>query len=596
MQDSSHQSRAHRTAGLGIGVGLRAAHYRDFLEQRPAVDWLEVHTENYFAAGGRDSHVLLQLRADYPLSLHGVGMGLGSARGFCLQHVQRVAEAVRRYEPALVSEHLCWGALGDRQLNDLLPLPLSRAALELLCQRVAQVQDILGRQLLVENVSTHLRFHADAMSEAEFLNTLAERTGCGILLDVNNLYVNACNHGEDPHAAMAAIAIQHVQEMHLAGHLVTSDSVIDHHGDRVSEAVWTLYAEAVQRFGAVSTLIEWDTDIPALAVLLDEAARARSVQEATLAAPARLASVDIPNIAASAFPSTVASPDKRAPDVIAAPNDDALAQTQHLFGAALVDHAHEATILPQFRGAAESNTHRFALYRGNLAATWDKTLAAAYPVLQMLVGEEFFSAMAREYGRAHPSQSGDLNQFASQMADFLAGFAHVAQYPYFPDMARLEWALHTAYYARDAHALDALALAHLTPEQLDQASFTLSPACRLLHFDHAVVDLWRAHQDGSTVPFPQQLDMPSYCIVSRAAWRAEVLPLSLAAWQALSALQQGQALGAALDLAFATDPEFNFAAYLQSWLQHGLFDATGPALAGSGPQAGTHAFIHTSLS
>jgi uncharacterized protein (UPF0276 family) len=273
----SHTTSQPAFPQLGFGVGLRAPHYRDFLQHRPAVDWLEVHTENYLAQGGWDAHVLEQLRQDYPISLHGVGLGIGSATGFSEQHLQRVREVVQRTQPALVSEHLCWGAVDDRHLNDLLPMPLTQEALALVCQRIDHVQTVLGRQILLENVSTYLRYRDDMMSEAEFLSAVASHTGCGVLLDINNLFVNQCNHQEDALAALEAIPRHIVGEMHLAGHLVTPDAVIDHHGDRVAESVWALYETAVQRFGPVSTLIEWDTDIPAIDVLLSEAECARKI-------------------------------------------------------------------------------------------------------------------------------------------------------------------------------------------------------------------------------------------------------------------------------------------------------------------------------
>jgi uncharacterized protein (UPF0276 family) len=262
---------------LGFGVGLRAPHYRQFLEQRPAVDWLEVHTENYFDPGGWDAHVLERLRHHYPISLHGVGLGLGSAQGFSERHLASVRDVVHRIEPVLVSEHLCWSAVDDRHLNDLLPLALTTEALNLVCQRIERIQEVLGRRILIENVSTYLRYRDDVMSETEFLAVVAARTGCGVLLDINNLYVNQCNHQEDALEALQAIAPGSVGEFHLAGHLVTSDAVIDHHGDLVAEEVWTLYEAALRRFGPVSTLIEWDTDIPALDVLLNEAQRARQI-------------------------------------------------------------------------------------------------------------------------------------------------------------------------------------------------------------------------------------------------------------------------------------------------------------------------------
>jgi uncharacterized protein (UPF0276 family) len=291
---AERQRRAETTAGMnryraasshstdriaGVGVGLRAPHYAELLARDRCVDWLEAHSENYLGDGGWDLHVLTTLRQRYPISLHGVGLGLGSARGFDAGHLARVAALVDRIEPALVSEHLAWSAIDGRVLNDLLPLPLTRAALDLMCARVAQMQDALRRRVLVENISSYVRFTGDDFDEAGFLNELAGRSGCGILLDVNNLYVNELNLGTDAAQTIDAIDPRHVGEVHLAGHLVTPLAAIDHHGARVADAVWALYARALARCGCVPTLIEWDTDVPAFDVLLDEAARARRHRE-----------------------------------------------------------------------------------------------------------------------------------------------------------------------------------------------------------------------------------------------------------------------------------------------------------------------------
>ena len=541
-------------ASLGVGVGLRAPHYRQFVEQRPRAAWLEVHTENYLDQAGWDWHVLQQLRRDYPISLHGVGLGLGSARGFSTDHLERVRSLVQRVEPVLVSEHLCWGAVGDRQLNDLLPLKLDAEALDLMCARVQQVQDRLQRQLLLENVSTYLRFHEDAMSEAEFMAVLAVRTGCGLLLDINNLYVNQCNHGEDALAAIAAIGVGTVGEMHLAGHLVTPQAVIDHHGDTVADPVWRLYEAALQRFGPVPTLIEWDTDIPALEVLLGEAAKARALAERCTA----------PAAAPRWQPEIVT----RMADGQGADEAGALAADQQVFAGALFDAAQTPQALAKFKG--EQADHRFALYRGNLSATWQKTLAAAYPVLQMLVGEEFFGGLAQAYGRAHPSDSGDLNRFGAHFGDFLQTFPHVADYPYLPDMARLEWALHRAHYAPGADGITPAQLAAVPPEQLEAARFVLHPACRLIAADWAVVPLWQAHQPDSGVEFPPDMAQPSHGLVLRPVWKTRLVPLGRAGHAALSVLAEGRAFGAALDAAFELDEDFDVAANLQQWMELAL--------------------------
>jgi uncharacterized protein len=231
-----------------------------------------VHSENYFGAGGYDRHVLEQVRAQFPVSLHGVGLGLGSAEGLPAAHLLKLKCLVGWIEPEMVSEHVSWGAALGRHFNDLLPLPYTFEALALMAERVDRVQEALGRRILVENVSAYVEPPRPDMDEGEFIAALARRTGCGVLLDVNNLYVNQCNLGRSALAQLQAITA--VDEIHLAGHLARGGMLIDHHGDRVADAVWQLYEAALERFGPVPTLIEWDTDIPALEVLLEEAEKA----------------------------------------------------------------------------------------------------------------------------------------------------------------------------------------------------------------------------------------------------------------------------------------------------------------------------------
>lgn len=265
---------------LGVGIGFRHAHYADFLAAKQPVDWLEVHTEDYMGDGGYNLHVLEQVRRDYPLSFHGVGLGVGSAGPLDLEHLNRVASLVNRFQPALVSEHLCWSTVLSRHLHELLPLPFTLESLDVVTRHVAQMQDVLKRNVLIENVSSHVRFRQDEMTESDFLRELVRRTGCAILLDVNNLHVNLCNHGEDAFDALERIPPDAVAEIHLGGHLATEHFVVDHHGDRISADVWQLYGYAVELFGSVSTLIEWDTDVPPICVLLDEASTVRRVAEA----------------------------------------------------------------------------------------------------------------------------------------------------------------------------------------------------------------------------------------------------------------------------------------------------------------------------
>lgn len=286
-----------------VGIGLRQPHYAEFAERRPALGFVEVHSENFFAEGGAALAVLRGVRESHAVSLHGVGLALGSAVGLDDWHLERLAALVAAIEPVRVSDHACFARAPWRgrphgvaevvHASDLLPIAYTPASLDILCANVARVQERLRRPLLVEKLSAYLSFDApDAMPEAEFLRALAQRSGCELLLDVNNLVVNAINDARAagvPRADEAGVAVRAacefidalppaaVGEIHLAGHCDTGGLVIDDHGSRTRESVWAVYRHATRRLGAKPTLIEWDTDVPALDVLLDEAARATAV-------------------------------------------------------------------------------------------------------------------------------------------------------------------------------------------------------------------------------------------------------------------------------------------------------------------------------
>lgn len=263
-----------------VGIGLRYPHYQEVLETDLNLGWLEVHPENYFG-GGAHRHFLSEARKQYDLSLHAVGLSLGSDAPVSEDHLRGFKELIDIYKPFNVSDHASWSASGNAHLNDLLPLPYTQETLDKLARNVEQTQEYFGRKILVENPSTYLAFEGNEMHEDEFMNRIAEMTGCGILLDLNNIYVQAHNHGYDAWSYIDTIDARHVGEMHLAGHIEqeADDGIIlvDTHSRPVKGDVWDLYEHAVRKVGVVPTLIEWDTDIPDLATLVGEADKARAI-------------------------------------------------------------------------------------------------------------------------------------------------------------------------------------------------------------------------------------------------------------------------------------------------------------------------------
>lgn len=272
---------ANYTLPCIAGIGLRAPHYCEVLENRPNLGWVEVHSENFFG-GGAPLHTLLQVAQHYPVSLHGVGMGLASPDPLDAGHLRELRQLCDTVNPASVSEHLCWNTVGGKAINDLLPFPYTQDALKHVAERVSQVQDTLGRRILIENLSYYLAFRSSEMREEEFLSELVARTGCGILFDVNNLYVNTVNLGVDADSFIHGIPAEAVGEYHLAGASMIEGCLVDTHSARVFDEVWALYETTLRHIGKRPTLIEWDVDIPTLDVLQGEAHKAQQRMDALI--------------------------------------------------------------------------------------------------------------------------------------------------------------------------------------------------------------------------------------------------------------------------------------------------------------------------
>ena len=266
-----------------VGVSLKTQHFSHILETRPRVDFFEIHAENYMNDGGAHHRYLSKILEHYSLSVHGVGMSLGSAGGLSNTHMKRLRDVVERYKPRLVSEHLAWTKSDGIYLNDLLPLPLNEESYLIVKNNVCRLQDCLGRRILVENPSVYVSFDNSSIPEAEFLNRLASETKCGLLLDINNIFVSATNSGFDAHTYLSEIEIHQVGEVHLAGHVARqmedgSQLLIDDHGSEVCDEVWDLYRDFCNRAGAVPTLVEWDNNIPVFSTLMEQSQMARDIQ------------------------------------------------------------------------------------------------------------------------------------------------------------------------------------------------------------------------------------------------------------------------------------------------------------------------------
>ncbi|MDB6372068.1 DUF692 domain-containing protein [Photorhabdus bodei] len=269
------------------GIGLKPEHFRAILRDKPDIGFFEIHAENYLVAGGPFHQALTAIRQDYPLSIHGVGMSIGGESPLNQTYLQRVAALVERYQPAVFSEHLAWSTHNDLFLNDLLPLPYTDVTLTRVCEHIDQVQNALRRPILLENPSTYIEFSASTMSETDFISEVIRRTGCGLLLDVNNLYISGVNHNRCPQQMLFELPLHRVGEIHLAGYTESRDGandllLIDSHDSHVTEPVWDLYNETLSETGPIATLIEWDSNIPPLDVLLNEAGHAqRYITEST---------------------------------------------------------------------------------------------------------------------------------------------------------------------------------------------------------------------------------------------------------------------------------------------------------------------------
>lgn len=496
------------TRGAGFGLGLRTQHYADFLARKQPLDWLEIITDNYLIDGGKPLAVLDTIRRDYPVAMHGVAMSIGASQGVDVPYLQRVKALADRIEPLWVSDHLCWTGPGPEQLHDLYPLPYTDESARHVIAQIRHAQDVLGRRLVLENVSSYVRYRQDSASEWQFLAHIAQEADCLLLVDVNNIYVSSVNHGFDPLTYLQALPAHRVQQIHLAGHSDNGDHIIDTHDHPVAQPVWDLYAHACQRFGAVAAMIERDDHIPPLTELLDEMATARRI-----AAEHVVSTESVTAVAMTLAPATDPLP---------------LAAVQrHFADCVLVD------LLPP-RTPNDLVTGRLPIYHHAYRARLAEVLADTYAKTCLYMGSDSFDEHARAFAVAHPPQTRSLNRYGEGLVEALR-----VQYPHNPELhelAQLDWDLRTRFDSADVPTLETVA-AQASDTWTTRAG-VLHPSALLRTITTNVVGVWNAIHTDDDVPEAVTLSAPATLLVWRKGYQPHFRTIdgAEAAWvQALCA-------------------------------------------------------------
>ncbi len=447
---------------IHVGLGIRPDLFAAVRAAKPPLAFFEAHSENYFGDSlNRD--YLLDLATEYPIALHGVGASLGRADALNAEHLRELRRLVEAVKPLFVSDHLAWSAYQHTHLPDLLPVPLTPQAFAVVCDHVRAMQDALGRQILVENPSNYALFSAAQWPESHFLNELAEQTGCGVLLDVNNVYVSASNVGSDPVAYIEQLESGIIQEYHLAGYTPVTRSLqgkptqllIDTHNHPVHSPVWELFETTVARHGVRPTLIEWDSDFPTLDVLLGECdkAQTRLLKARPLATATN--KLEIAKTEAQSTAPALQHTSKATSVALELPT------FQHDFTR---DVLAKATTTAAF---TESHSERVGIYQNNVFAALHDYLMQVYPAVNGVLGAEYFRALCHFFCAKYPPNYGDIHRYGAAMPEVLANEAALQEMPYLYDLALYEWALHSAYFSAQGETLD--------HQNSDQATMLATP-------------------------------------------------------------------------------------------------------------------------
>ncbi len=452
-------------------MGLRSQHFPVITNEWPKMDWFEAISENFMDSGGRPVQILEKVRSHYPIALHGTSLSIGSADPLRPLYLERLKNLVKRIDPFIVSDHLCWSSIDGEELHDLLPLPFTEEAIRHIVERVGRVQEHLGRKILLENVSSYVTYRHSVMPEWEFLREVAKRSGCGILLDINNIYVNANNHNFDPREYIRNIPGGKVGQFHLAGHTDMGKYLFDTHTGRIIDPVWELYDYAMSLYGQVSTLVEWDEDIPEFSVLVSEADRARAIHAKYEAGPSAKNVI----------------PENKASEISAGP---ALPEIERSIKSWIQPEGSrkDCPLNPQGGDPWEV---RLEVYSGGYGARIHESLSEAYEAVKKILGVELFWSMAQDYAARYPSRHYNLNYAGRFLPEFLNTYARTAGWPFLTDLAELEWKIMTAFHAFDEKPFSPADAAGASAEDWENARFVFQPSVSLQSSEWPVLDIWQ---------------------------------------------------------------------------------------------------------
>lgn len=488
----------------GFGLGLRTTHYPDFLACRQPLDWLEIITDNYLVDGGKPLVTLDAIRRDYPLAMHGVALSLGAPAGHDRAYLKKVKALADRIDPLWISDHLCWIGPEPQQLHDLYPLPYTEEAARHLITQIRQVQDVLQRRLVVENVSSYIDFAYSAATEWEFLSHIANEADCSLLVDINNIYVSSVNHGFDPLAYLRGLPAQRIQQFHLAGHSNEGTHIVDTHDHPVAEPVWELYAQACQMFGPVTTMIERDDHIPPLQELIDELDRARGIAAAL--------ENEQPRSAYHASALRWAAP-------LAAQDPGLQGMRQRMATYVLGPANGTEAMAPMVRQAPGVDVPlRLSIYHHAYRARLAEVLADTFEKTVLYMGSDSFTQHARTFAEQNPPLTRSLGRYGASFPAYLA-----ALYPHNPELrelAYLDWDLRSCFDGADAPALDAAAAAADAQQSWLLHTPAIHPSLVLREITSNVVQLWKSIDEDQEVPAPVYRDTP----MALAVWRKGLQP------------------------------------------------------------------------